>query len=490
MQNIIKLIAFAWCILTIGLESCTPANSEPSADPDVRTISVAQVEDGFENLATTPPMGWNSFDSYDCRINEAEYRAIVDYMAENMKDKGWEYAVIDYIWWHPEPGNWDTPRRFGHPNIRYKENGEPLHPEYITMDEYGRLLPSVERFPSAANGQGFKPLADYVHSKGLKFGIHIMRGIHRYAAFKDTPIMGTDFSASDIAEPWDTCKWCNHMYGVDPTKEAAQAYYNSLFELYASWGVDYIKADDMMFQNYHEGEIDMIYKAIQNSGRPMVLSLSCGEAPLSRADHLKNNSNMWRISADFWDEWDHLRHSFDLLNAWAPHRAADRWPDADMLPVGQISLNNRPHGPERMSKFTEPEHYTLMSLFSIAKSPLMWGGDPLSTPQEIVEKFLLNEEVLYVNQQSTDNRQVLNHQGEAIWVATDPQTGDRFVALFNLKDSKKRVTFDFELEYMRDTYQVRDLWAKKDVGVHEKQFGVELPPHGAGLYRLSAQKIK
>lgn len=465
-------------------DACTPANSEnPSLSP---ADSGAAVSDKFELVAPAPPMGWNSFDAYDCRINEEEFRKVVDYMAENMQEVGWEYVVIDYIWWHPEPGNWDTPRRFGHPNIRYKDNGEPLHPEYITMDEYGRLLPSVERFPSAAGGRGFKPLADYVHSKGLKFGIHIMRGIHRYAAFQDTPIKGTEYTASDIAEPWDTCNWCNHMYGVDPTKaEAAQAYYNSIFELYASWEVDFIKADDMMFQDYHKGEISMLHEAIRNSGRPMVLSLSCGEAPLAQSDHLADKSNMWRISADFWDEWDHLRHSFDLLNAWTPHRSDNHWPDADMLPIGRLSLNGRPHGPERLSKFTEPEHYTLMTLFSIARSPLMWGGDPLSTPREVVDKFLRNEEVLAVNQHSTDNRQIINHREEAIWIATDPETGDRFLALFNLKDQKSRVEFDFELEYLRDSYAIRDLWAKEDLGVYQQSFGVELPPHGAALYRLS-----
>ncbi|PHN02115.1 alpha-galactosidase [Flavilitoribacter nigricans] len=482
MKKIIYLLAIA--ITLIALRACTSANSENL--PVTPPTSEAVVLDKFANVAPTPPMGWNSFDAYDCRINEEEFRQVVDYMADELKDYGWEYAVIDYIWWHPEPGNWDTPRRFGHPNIRYKDNGEPLFPEYITMDEYGRLLPSVERFPSAADGQGFKPLGDYVHSRGLKFGIHIMRGIHRYAAFKDTPIKDSEYTAADIAEPWDTCKWCNHMYGVDPTQEAAaQAYYNSLFELYASWGVDYIKADDMMFQDYHKGEIAMMQEAIRNSGRPMVLSLSCGEAPLARADHLVDHSNMWRISADFWDEWDHLRHSFDLLNAWSAHREANHWPDADMLPIGRISLNGRPHGPERMSKFTEPEHYTLMSLFSIGRSPLMWGGDPLSTPQETVDRFLRNKEVLYVNQQSTDNRQVINHRGEAVWIATDPATGDRFLGLFNLKEETSRIEFNFEWEYLRDTYRIRDLWAGEDLGNYEGQFGVELPAHGAGLYRLT-----
>ena len=439
-----------------------------------------------EPVALTPPMGWNSFDAYDCRINEAEYKATVDFMAEHLLPYGWEYAVIDYIWWHPEPGNWNTPRRFGHPNIRYREDGAPLHPEYTTMDEFGRLLPAVERFPSAAGGKGFKPLADYVHGKGLKFGIHIMRGIHRAAWYYDTPVKGSEYTARDIAEPWDTCNWCNHMYGVDPTKPGAQEYYNSLFEMYAEWGVDFIKADDMMVPPYYAGEIEMMKKAIEKSGRPMVLSLSCGEAPLSRAVHLSENSNMWRISADFWDSWSHIERNFDLLNQWSPWAAPGSWPDADMLPIGRISLNNRPHGPERLTRFTWDEQITLMTLWSIAKSPLMIGADLLSSPDSTL-LLLTNEEVLAVNQQSTGNRQITKNNRHAVWMAEDPASGDTYVALFNLLNEPAEICFDLEWEYLRGRYSVRDLWAGEDTGMTEGRLCCHLGPHGAGLYRLSKQ---
>ena len=237
-------------------------------------------------VAPRPPMGWNSFDAYDCRINEKEFRDVVDFMDIHLKKYGWEYAVIDYIWFNPAPGNWDNPkRRFGHPDIRLNTDGSPI--DKLVMDEFGRLLPSVERFPSAAKGQGFKPLADLVHRKGMKFGIHIMRGIPRQAYYENTPIKGTKYRAKDIAEPWDNCNWCNNMFGIDPTKPGAQAYYDSIFELYAAWGVDFIKADDTMYPPYHKGEIEMMHKAIEKCGRPMVLSLSCGEAPLSQRTCLK-----------------------------------------------------------------------------------------------------------------------------------------------------------------------------------------------------------
>ncbi|MDP5170063.1 MAG: glycoside hydrolase family 27 protein [Bacteroidia bacterium] len=479
-----KYVQLATLSLSLGvvamlLSSCQPNVSAKAAEGPINS--------NFSDLAPTPPMGWNSFDAYDCRINEAEFKANVDVMASKLLPYGWDYAVLDYIWWHPEPGNWNTPRRKGHPNIRYTEDGAPLHPEYITMDEHGILQPSVDRFPSAANGQGLKPIADYVHSKGMKFGLHIMRGIHRKAAHDGSLISGTSFSAAGIAEPTDTCQWCNHMFGVDHEAPGAQEYYHAIFRQYAAWEVDYIKADDMIFPVYHEKELEMIRKAIDACGRPMVLSLSPGEAPLSRASHLIANANLWRISADFWDDWEKLRHNFDLLNAWSGHTKPGHWPDADMLPIGRLSLDDRPHGPERMSHFTWPEHYTLMTLWSIARSPLMMGGDLLSTPDSVMA-LLQNPEVIAVNQSSSDNHQVyLRDHKEAAWAAKDPATGDTYLALFNLSDQATKIDFELELEYLRATYKVRDLWNRQDISnATTNRLVVELPPHGAGLYRLTA----
>lgn len=485
MTKIFFKISFIFFIAFVS--SCSSSINDNSHQDDIDKTAKNNTSKGEAEeliLAAKPPMGWNSFDAYDCRINETEFKETVDYMAENLLKFGWEYAVVDYIWWHPEPGNWETPRRFGHPNIRYMEDGAPLHPEYISMDEHGRLLPSIARFPSAKNGAGFKAIGDYIHSKGMKFGIHIMRGIHRKAVYDKVKIKGTNITADQIAEPLDTCNWCNHMYGVDPTKPGAQEYYNSLFELYAEWGVDFIKADDTMFPPYHHGEIELIRNAINNCGRPMVLSLSCGEAPLGKAEHLKEQANMWRISADFWDKWEALEHNFDLLNAWSSHIGPGHWPDADMIPFGHISMNNRPHGPDRQSKFTWPEHTTLMTLWCIARSPLMIGADLLSSSEKTISYFT-NPEVLAVNQNSTDNRQVYKRNKKACWIATDPDTGDKYVALFNLSDKKQVVSFELEHENMRGKYKVRDLWERKDKEPVTNKLSSELEAHGAVIYRLS-----
>lgn len=441
-----------------------------------------------KSIAQKPPMGWNSFDAWDCRIDEATYKKTVDFMAENLLEYGWEYAVIDYVWWHPEPGHYNTHeshiRRVGHPNIRFNEDGSLLNPDNTRIDEYGRLIPAIERFPSAANDQGFKIIGDYVHAKGMKFGIHIMRGIHRSAVVNKLPIKGTNYTADMIAEPWDTCRWLNQMYGVDHTKPGAQEYYNSIFELYADWGVDFVKVDDILYPPFHKGEVEMVRKAIENSGRPMVLSLSPGEAHLGQAEFLKENANMWRISGDFWDEWEHLAHNFDLLNAWSPHTGPGSWPDADMIPFGHISLDDRPHGPDRMSYFTINEHYTLMTLWAIARSPLMIGSDLLSTPDSIIA-FYRNEEVLYVNQNSENGHQAMSENNQIAWVAYDQNSDDVFVALFNLSEEEKNVSLDMEWEMLRGKYEARDLWNKEDVGVISGKIDAKLPPHKAALFRLS-----
>lgn len=474
MKNSLFLSILLIIFLCYGFSSCVQ-NYETAA-----TVVKSKV-------APTPPMGWNSFDAYDCRINEQEFIEIVDYMADNLLKHGWEYAVIDYCWFNDNPGGWNNPnRRYGHPDIRLDENGLPL--DTLCMDEYSRLVPSVKRFPSAANDQGFKPLADYVHSKGMKFGIHIMRGIPRQAYYQKTGIMNSRYTAYDIAEPFDTCNWCNNMFGVDASKEGAQEYYDSIFKLYAEWGVDFIKADDTMYPPYHKGEIEMMRKAIENSGRPMVLSLSCGEAPLSQAEHIKKNATMWRVSADFWDKWENLYHNFDLLNAWSPHIGEDSWPDADMIPFGKLALQNRPVGNERMSNFTPEEYNTLMTLFCIARSPLMIGSDLLSTPKDIIDRYFKNDEIIAINQHSTDNRQVFKNKSYAIWTAMIPETGERYIALFNLQNKPARVSFNMETESLRGQYKARDLWKREECGLVEGTLSADLGAHDATVFKLTKVK--
>lgn len=436
-------------------------------------LTAVSISANAENsVAQTPPMGWNSFDGFYSSVTEDEMKANALYVEKLLKPYGWEYIVVDYCWSYPVPGS-----------LRNAPQTEDFIPA-LTMDEYARVLPAVERFPSAANGAGFKPLADHIHSLGLKFGIHIMRGIPRQAVAWKTKIKGTNVTAADIADTSSTASWINHMYGVDMTKEGAQEYYDSLFELYASWGVDYVKVDDISYP-YQDAEIEAIHKAIEKCGRPMVLSLSLGPTPLEKAEHVKKYAHMWRMSGDFWDRWPALLKMFDYCEEWAPHVGPGNWPDADMLPLGRLTVRSRPGlGPERWSNFTLEEQYTVMTLWSIFRSPLMLGGD-VTQIDSVTLSLLNNREVLAVNQNSTNNRLLFRDGSEIAWVAEDPNTGDTYLAVFNVGEKRTRVSVDLNELCGEGKVAIRDLWLKEDIGVHEGLFSPMVFPHGASLFRLS-----
>ncbi len=417
-------------------------------------------------LAPTPPMGWNSYDSYGGDVNEQQVRANARYMADHLAIYGWKYIVIDYYWYYPSGQVKGTP----------------------AMDAYGRLLPATNRFPSAADGEGFKPLADYVHSLGLKFGIHIMRGIPRAAVEENLPILGTNAHARDIANLLNTCSWSDAMYGVDVLKPAGQAYYNSLAKLYASWGVDFIKADDMsraedpFGEVYHAPEIEALRRAMDHSGRPMVLSLSPGPTPLCEAANVEHYSQMWRISNDMWDNWPELRDQFGYCRLWAPNIGPNHWPDADMLPLGLLRLRGFKNGPH-LTRLTHDEQITMMTLWSIFRSPLMMGGD-LPTLDPFTLSLLTNQEVLAVDQHSTGNHLLFTRGMQIAWVADVPRTRGKYVALFNLGRAPEEITVTWRELGITGKAAVRDLWKKENLGNYNGQFSAEINPHGAGLYKI------
>jgi hypothetical protein len=433
----------------------------------------AAADDQAMVLAPTPPMGWNSYDAYCGDVTEQEVKANADYMAQHMARYGWKYVVIDYYWYFSQT----------HPNLQQDTWG-------FNMDDYGRLVPAPNRFPSAAQGQGFKPLADYIHSKGLKFGIHIMRGIPRAAVSKNLPILGTSAHAQDVADTGNACSWSTAMYGVDVSKPAGQAYYDSIAALYAQWGVDYIKADDMSHagkparEDYHGAEIAALHNAIVKAGRPMVLSLSPGPAPLGQAAHLEKNAQLWRISDDFWDNWKSLKNQFALCRAWAPYIGPLNWPDADMLPLGRIRLRGY-DDPPRQSRFTPAEQRTHLTLWAIFRSPLMMGGD-LPTLDSPTLDMLTNPEMLDVDQHSSHNRELFTLGDQVAWAADAPGGRDKYLAVFNLNNWLPwKVSVDWSELGLGRKCAVRDIWEKKDLGEVDDSFSPWIAAHGAGLYRIT-----
>jgi alpha-galactosidase len=420
-------------------------------------------------LASTPPMGWNSWDSYGPTVREDEVKANADYMAAQLSKSGWQYIIVDIEWYQPNA----------------KSHGY-IPRGAVTMDEYGRFVPSPNRFPSAANGAGFKALADYVHSKGLKFGFHIMRGIPREAVDRNLPIKGTNLHAADIADKINVCRWegMEDTYGVDMSKKGAQAYYDSIAELYASWGADYIKADDMSTPA-RASEILALHEALKKTGRPIVLSLSPGPFTPEYADFLKTTAQLWRISWDFWDNWPALKRQFDITHSWESYVQPGSWPDADMLPLGRIGIRAE-RGDDRFTGFTHDEQYTLMTLWSIFRSPLMFGGD-LPSNDAFTLALITNNEVLEVNQNSANGHQSYRNEDIVGWVADVPKNSAKYVAIFNLADDKRTINLTWEeIGVSTDKASVRDLWAQKNLGALEK-VSLMLNPHASVLYRVDPQ---
>jgi hypothetical protein len=324
------------------------------------------------------------------------------------------------------------------------------------------------------------------------------------------------------------------MYGIDAAKKGAQDYYDSLFALYASWGVDYVKVDDICNTNMYpnapysgKAEIELIRRAIDRSGRAMVLSLSPGPALIDEAWHLREHANLWRITDDFWDRWDLLKDMFRRCELWQNHVVPGSWPDCDMLPLGHIGMGFR-H--PRYTNFTRDEQRTMMTLWCVFRSPLMMGGE-LNDNDDWTLSLLNNDEVLDVSKFGSRPRQISRNQptppqaagygcshkvlqsgfntfltsldatqvatlrggvlnpsatneAEAIWMNT-AESGDTNLALFNLSDSKRMIRCPFDtLGSSLEKAAVRDLWNKRDMGIVEKEIVSEIPPHGAMLYRM------
>ncbi|MBR7027603.1 MAG: glycoside hydrolase family 27 protein [Bacteroidales bacterium] len=453
MKKISVLIA---AMALAVLAACTP-----------KTVEIQQFGD-FRDWSPTPPMGWNSWDCYGPTVVESEVKANADYMAANLKKYGWEYVVVDIRWFveNDKAGGYNQ-----------------TDPRYV-IDEWGRYQPAVNRFPSAADGKGFKELADYVHGKGLKFGIHIMRGIPRIAVDAKMPVKGTDgITADQIYNTEHLCAWLRDNYTVDATKPGAQEYYNSIFDLYASWGVDYIKIDDLSAPFYHEDEIDMIRKAIDQCGRPIVLSTSPGATPVAAAQHVSTHANLWRMVNDVWDIWRDVTHLMRVAKDWYPYIGDGTWPDCDMIPLGHISIRGE-RGAERDTRLTKDEQYSLMTFFTIFRSPLMFGGD-LPSNDEFTLSLLTNEEVLKMHREGAGVHEVSDENGILAVSSTNSRTGEVYLAVFN--KNNEQAPFSFSLEdalALKGAHKVVTMWDGQKVGKVRELSGT-LQPHACVLYKIS-----
>ena len=458
----ISLIFLCFLSLLFGNISCKSETKTSEELVDLKPLN--------RTLAEKPPMGWNSWNCYGWTVNEAQVRANAEYMAKNLKKLGYEYIVIDANWYADKEGS--DFEAFAHETI-------PTKPNYA-IDQYGRLLPDTIKFPSARGGKGFKPLADYVHSLGLKFGLHLMRGIPWKASENNRKIMGTDLLCSTISQPDSGCVWYDGFYGVDMKKEGSQKYYDSVFQLFADWGLDYVKGDDIV----NVPELEAMNKAMRRTQRDMIFSVCPDNIP---QEVLRENTHMARTGFDFWDVWEMLKKGFPTANKAVKQQTGGFWPDLDMLPIGKIGIGLSYKGPKaRISNFNKNELHTLFSLWYISRMPLMIGGDlPQSDPTTI--SLLTNEEALEVNRNSTNNRQIKFKNAVIIWAADIPKSEAKYVSFFNQWESiepvKMKITWQ-QLGLKGTEYKVRDLWAKKDLGSFKDGFKTPINAHDAGLYKI------
>ncbi len=439
---------------------------------------------GQNQVAPTPPLGWNSWDAYGRTIDETDYKANAAVLA-GLRRYGWEYAVIDEGWYMENPF------------------ADKVETRKYVWDGNGILIPAVSRFPSSAGGAGFKPLADWVHGKGLKFGIHIVRGIPRQVVNENLPIAGTSFHAVDAADRSSPCPWDEGNWGV-ADNAAGQAYYDSMLKKYAGWGLDFIKVDCISDHPYRPTEIRQIAQAIRNTGRPIVLSLSPGPTAVEHGDEVGEYAQMWRITDDHWDVWtaEHksgagefpfgVRDAFDRLAKWVPYVKPGNWPDDDMLPWGWLG----PHpgwGEPRQSRETKDEQRTEFTLWAMTRSPLILGAN-LTRLDEFTRSLITNQTLLFIDQASSFSRPVdaaslgAGFENARVWRATINEAGARgyaeYFAFFNLGDAPVtlRTTWN-QLGLAGNKHQAEDVFTET-TGKESKEVSVTLPAHGSTVFEV------
>jgi alpha-galactosidase len=428
--------------------------------------------------AASPPMGWNSWDAYGFTLDEKAFKANAAQLAD-LRSYGWTYAVIDEGWYMDDP------------------RGAKLAERNYQLNDVGLLIPSLKRYSSAIDGAGFKPLADWVHSRGLRLGLHIVRGIPKQAVERNTPIAGTAFHAADAADTAETCPWDDGNFGVR-NNAAGQAYYDSMIRLYARWGVDFLKVDCISAHPFRASEIRQIRTAIHKVGRPIILSLSPGPTPLEQADFVKRNAQMWRISNDVWDGWrlDGDTHpasfpfgvssAFDNLAKWNAFAAPGAWPDADMLPFGALKPNPG-WGDPRDSRLTPEEARTQFTLWAIARAPLILGAN-LTELDKFTLSLITNRAVIGINQTAWASHPVAlppGFENFRVWQAFegDRARPTRYIAIFNLDDKPAHLSAQWAQLDFSGRHAVRDLWSGK-VRPISAALSLDMPPHGSAVFRV------
>ncbi len=422
----------------------------------------------FSVKTTAPLLGWNSYDCYGSHINEKLTHENLDAFIEKLKPYGYEYFVLDAGW-------------FRHYVLKQGEiwptDGDKAH---LNIDEYGRFIPSGVLFPG-----GLQSIIEKAHKHGIKFGLHMMRGIPREAVEKDLPVKGTNYSAKDIANVNDTCNWSSLMYGVDMDKPGAQEYYNSVLELLAGWGVDFIKYDDIV---HKPREINAVADALEKTGHDIVLSISPGDDINPEYYSTYARAEMIRISRDIWDLQEDIDISFDRWEEILPYADKGFWLDMDMIPFGHIRVNypvtknklSSGRGYERMDNFSYAQKKSFITQRAMAASPLFMGGTLTSSPK-IVFELITNHDMLACNQNGVTGELVKRVKTYAekvdVW-KTPHKTNENegWIGVFNRNAYMELIKFNKEELGLNksDSYHLYDIWGQKIIE-DDETFIFEIP---------------
>jgi len=431
-----------------------------------------------------PPMGWNSYDCWNYGVTESQFMQNAHYLA-NLKKYGWEYCVVDFLWWVPlscagcgnQSGDWN------------KGN----------MDQYGRFLPDSARFPSSKGNKGFKSLADSVHNLGLKFGVHLMRGVPRMAIHRNCNVFNSTYTCTQAADQNSTCQWMDWMYGAK-NDSAGQAYLTSMVSLCNDWGVDYLKIDDLSASayGYHGPEVIMYANAIASVSREIVFSTSPGATPVNQAGEVSKYANMWRLVNDLWDTWLQLTDAYNVDEQWRATTVKwgqGVWPDIDMLPFGHLALNG-PVGSPRysLSTYTKGEHRLMFLLWCVNNGPLMFGGNlPDNKNDPFYDSLLTNSDAFFINQHGIKAR-VLKAQstGTPIWTSTHPlDTTTKFLLFGNTSGSQQTLSVNLTSLGFSATQAVpvKSIWNGANLNTFTGTFAQTIPSHDAALYALGSASL-
>jgi alpha-galactosidase len=391
-----------------------------------------------EQIALTPPMGWNSWNCWAQNVSDKNVRSSAKAMVESgLINHGWTYINIDDTWQGSRGG------------------------------QFNALQPN-DKFPD------MKGLCDYVHSLGLKIGVYSTPWITSYAGYPGGSSDDPNGSWQRLGD-YESNKRLG-KYAFD-TNDAMQ---------YGQWGIDYLKFD---WHTHQETQIAAMANALKASGRDIIYSLSAGMS-FDKAALCAKLANCWRTTSDIRDGWTKKQVSetwavgvteiWQEHLKWAPFSGPGHWADADMLVVGKVGWGT-PHP----TKLTPDEQYTHISLWCLWSSPLLIGC-PLDQLDDFTRNLLTNDEVLALNQDPLGKMATqISMVGNARVLVKDLEDGSKAVGLFNTGNEPNAVKVTWEQLGINGEQTVRDLWRQKQIGIYKDGFEAMVRSHGVVLIKIA-----